>query len=139
MFVFDSSMKEKIFAAMGGIGLALVVTGCVGTVSGTTAPGFYVPDKVVGRYQRPVDEVYNAAVQVVNNDGVLIKEFIPHDTTNTVRSLQAKVNQENVWISVESVDPQITQVTVQARTGAGGDMQEAHELDKEIALQLARQ
>jgi len=44
-----------------------------------------------------------------------------------------------VWIRVEAIDPQITQVTVQARTSVGGDSQEAHELDKEIALQLARQ
>ena len=139
MFVFDSSMKKKNFAAMGGMSLALVITGCVGTVSGTYTPGFHLPDSVVGRYERPVDEVYSAAVQVVNNDGVLLTEYIPHDTTNTVRSLMGKVNQENVWIRVEAIDPQITQVTVQARTSVGGDSQEAHELDKEIALQLARQ
>jgi hypothetical protein len=132
-------MKKKIFAAIGGIGLALVITGCVGTVSGSHAPGFYVPDSVMGRYERPFDEVYNTAVQVVNNDGVLIQEIIPHDTTNTVRSLEAKVNQEDVYIRVEAIDQQITQVTVQARTSVGGDAQEAHELDKEIALQLARQ
>jgi hypothetical protein len=129
----------KIFAAVGGIGLALVITGCVGTATGGYTAGFHLPDSVVGRYARPVDEVYGAAVQVVNNDGVLIQEFIPHDTTNTVRALQAKVNQENVYIRVEAIDPQVTQVTVQARTSVGGDAQEAHELDKEIALQLARQ
>jgi hypothetical protein len=132
-------MKKKIFAAVGGMGLALVITGCVGTATGSYTPGFHLPDSVVGRYQRSVDEVYGAAVQVVNNNGVLIQEFIPHDTTNMVRALQAKVNQENVYIRVEAVDPQITQVTVQARTSVGGDSQEAHELDKEIALQLARQ
>ena len=44
---------------------------------------------------------------------MLLTEFIPHDTTNTVRSLQGKVNEKNVWIRVEAVDPKpITEVTV---------------------------
>lgn len=125
---------------MGGIGLAIITAGCVGTVSDTHTMGVHVtPDKIVSRYQRPVDEVYAAAVQVINNNGVLIQEYIPHDTTNTVRSLMGKVNQEKVWIRVEAVDPQITEVTVQARTALRGDYQQAAELDKEIALQLARQ
>ena len=96
-------------------------------------------DSVDGRYQRPLDEVYAAAIQVVNNNGVLVTEYIPHDTTNTVRALEAKVDKEQVYIRVEAVDPQITQVTVQARTSVGGDVDEAHQLEKEIALQLARQ
>ena len=132
-------MKMKIFAVLGGIGLAIVAVGCVSTVSDTHTAGFHMADRVVGRYERPMDEVYGAAVQVINNNGVLLTEFIPHDTTNAVRSLDGKVNGENVYIRVEAVDPQITQVTVQARTAMGGDYQEAAELDKEIALQLARQ
>ena len=119
--------------------MAIVTAGCVSTVSDTHTAGFHVPDKIVSRYERPLDQVYGAAVQVMNNDGVLLTEYIPHDTTNMVRSLMGKVNQEKVWIRVEAIDPQITQVTVQARTAMGGDYQEAAELDKEIALQLARQ
>ena len=118
---------------------ALVTTGCVGTVSGTSTGGFPSKDSVQGRYERSVDEVYSAAVQVINSHGVMLTEYIPHTSTNSVRSLMAKVNREKVWIRVEAVDPQITQVTVQARTGAVGDVAEAHELEKEIALQLARQ
>jgi hypothetical protein len=121
------------------MGLAMVVAGCVSTVSDTHTAGFHVPDKIVSRYPRSMDEVYSASVLVVNNNGVLLREDIPHDTTNSVRSLTGKVNQEMVYIRVEAVDPQITQVTVQARTTMGGDYQEAAELDKEIALQLARQ
>jgi hypothetical protein len=132
-------MKMKIFAALAGVGTAIITAGCVSTVSDTHTPGFYTPDTIVGRYQRPFDDVYTAAVQVVTHDGILITEYMPHDTTNTVRSLEGKVNGEKVWIRVEAVDPQITQVTVQARTSVAGDTQEAHELDKEIALQLARQ
>jgi hypothetical protein len=131
-------MKKKIFAAFAGI--ALVTAGCISTVSGTkTAAIPFTKDTVQGRYQRTVDQVYQASVAVVQNNGVMITEFIPHDTTNTVRALQAKVNQHNVWISVTAVDPQITAVAVQARTKMGNsDIDLAHELEKEIALQLAR-
>ena len=131
-------MKTKIFAALAGI--AIITAGCISTVSGTkTSAVPFTKDTVHGRYERTVDQVYQASVAVVQNNGVLITEFIPHDTTNTVRALQAKVNQRNVWISVTAVDPTITAVAVQARTKMGAsDIDLAHELEKEIALQLAR-
>ncbi len=131
-------MKKIIFAAFAGA--VIIVTGCVSTVSGTHSPAItWSKDKVEGRYQRSVDQVYQASVAVIQNNGVLITEYIPHDTTNTVRSLQGKVNEKNVWISVAAVDPTITQVTVQARSTMGvSDVDLSHELEKEIALQLAR-
>ena len=132
-------MKIKFFAAFAGIATVFAVAGCVSTVTDTHTAGFHVPDSVDGRYQRSLDEVYNAALQVVHNNGSLVTEYIPHDTTNAVRALEAKVDKEQVYIRVEAVDPQVTQVTVQARTSVGGDVDEAHELEKEIALQLARQ
>jgi hypothetical protein len=132
-------MKTKIFAAL--VGIALVATGCVSTVTDTHTAAM-VPfgrDSVEGRYQRTVDQVYQASVQVIQHNGVVITEFIPHDTTNTVRSLLGKVNQCDVWLRVEAVDPQITQVAVQARTKWGNsNIDLAHEMEKEIALQLAR-
>ena len=129
-------MKTKNFLAF--LGVAIITSGCVGTVSGTkTAALVYNRDQVQGRYQRSVDQVYQAAVQVVQADGVMVTEYIPHDTTNTVRSLQGKVNQRNVWIRVAAESPQITQVTVQARTKTSGDVDLAHELEKEIALKLS--
>ncbi|HTV43244.1 MAG TPA: DUF3568 family protein [Candidatus Sulfotelmatobacter sp.] len=132
-------MKTKIFAAIAAIGAAIITAGCVNTVSDSQTPGIYTPDSVVGRYPRPFDDVYKAAVQVVTQDGILITENMRHDTANTTRSLEGKINGEKIYIEVEAVDPQITQVTVQARTSMVGDRQEAHEVDKEIALQLARQ
>ena len=131
-------MKTKIFAACAG--LAIIATGCFSTVTDTKKAGMpLVQDQVEGRYPRSLDQVYQAAVQVVQKNGVVLTEFIPHDTTNTVRSLQGKVNDCNVWLRVETVDPQITQVTVQARTKWGNsDIDLAHELEKEIALQLSR-
>src|ERR1700722_1894615 len=115
-------MKMKIFAALATAGAALITAGFVSTVSGTYTSGFHIPDKVVSRYQRSVDEVYAAAIAVINNNGVLITEYIPHDTTNTVRAFEAKVDKEQIFIRVEAVDPQVTQVTIQARTSMGGDV-----------------
>jgi len=131
-------MKNIIFAAFAG--MVIIATGCISTVSGTHSPAItWSKDKVEGRYQRSVDQVYQASVAVIQANGVLITEYIPHDTTNTVRSLQGKVNEKNVWVSVAAVDPTITQVTVQTRSTMGvSDIDLSHELEKEIALQLAR-
>lgn len=134
-------MKIKILMAL--IGAALVTAGCVSTVSDTKTMGMpLVRDSVQARYQRSLDDVYRAAVTVVNNNGVVTTEFIPHDSTNAVRSLEGKLNQGKVWVRVEAVDPQtpVTQVTVQARTRYGAaNLDAAVLIDREIALQLARQ
>ena len=132
-------MKTKIFAVL--VGIAIVTAGCVKTVSDTPTPTMvpFGKDSVEGRYPRSLDQVYQAAVTVVNNNGAVVTEFIPHDTTNSVRSLQGKVDQCNVWMRVEAVEPRITSVIVETRTKWGNkDIDLAHELEKEIALQLAR-
>ena len=131
-------MKIKFFAAL--VGMVIMTAGCVHTVSDTHSPALtWSIDKISARYERTVDQVYQASVAVIQNNGVLITEFIPHDSTNTVRSLQGKVNEQNVWIRVEAVDPKITEVTVQARSKWGvSDVSLASELVTEIALQLAR-
>ena len=139
--IFDwivTNMKTNFFAAF--IGIAIVTAGCVKTVSDThTATVSFGQDSVEGRYPRSLDQVYQAAVTVVNNNGAVVTEFIPHDTTNVVRSLQGKVDQSDVWMRVEAIDPRITSITVEARTKWGNkDIDLAHELEKEVALQLAR-
>lgn len=133
-------MKRLILAVLAGAGI--VATGCVSTVNDSHAPAIWFgKDEFQGRYQRSVDQVYSASVKVVNNNGALVAEYIPHDSTNAVRSLEASVNNRNVWIRVESVStsPEVTAVTVQARTKHGtSDAELAHELEKEIALALVR-
>ena len=131
-------MKMISLAAFAGV--VIIAAGCVKTVSGTHSPAItWSKDRVEGRYQRSVDQVYQASVAVIQNNGVLVTEYIPHDTTNTVRSLEGKVNEKNVWISVQAVDPTITKVIVQTRSSMGvSDVDLSHELEKEIALQLAR-
>ena len=133
-------MKSLMFAALAG--MVMLSAGCVSTVSDTSSPALtWSTDKINARYQRSVDQVYQAAVTVIQNNGVVLTEYIPHDTTNSlpssVRSLYGKVDKRNIWISVQPVDTKITQVTVQARTRAGfRDQDLTHELEKEIALQL---
>ena len=132
------NMKMKFFAVLAGV--AIAATGCVKTVSDTHAfRSTWSKDTIVGRYNRTVEQVYQASVNVIQQNGVMVKEFIPHDSTNAVRALEGKVNQRDVYISVESVDTKTTQVNVQALgTWGNADLDVAHELEKEIALQLAR-
>jgi hypothetical protein len=132
-------MKVKFFSVLVALGTAFLSAGCVSTVTDTHTAGIHTPDKVESRYQRSVDEVYAAAIAVINNNGVVVTEFIPHDTTNQVRSVEAKVDKEQVFIRVEAVDPQITQISIQARTTMSGDEDKARQLDKEIYMQLAHQ
>jgi hypothetical protein len=133
-----ANMKTKFLAAFAGLGMVLLAAGCISTVSGTKTPAMsFGEDRFSGRYERTPDQVYQAAVTMINTDGKLLTEYIPHDATNNVRSLYGKVNERNVWISVAPVDSKITEVTVQARTRAGyRDQDLVHELEKEIALQL---
>jgi hypothetical protein len=134
-------MKTKIFAAFAAVAtIAIITAGCTSTVTGTkTGAVPFTKDSVEGRYERSVDQVYQASVAVMLANGVIVTEYIPHDTTNAVRSLYGKVNQKNVWIRVAAADPKITAVTVQTRSKMGvSDVDLAHELEKEIALQLVR-
>ena len=119
--IFDwivANMKTKFFAALAGL-VIVAAAGCISTVSGTKTPALTWSRDSSAAIERTVDQVYQASVAVIQNNGVLVTEFIPHDTTNTVRSLYGKVNQHNVWIRVEAISPKITQVTVQCRSTAG--------------------
>ena len=132
-------MKTKILLAVAATAV-IVGAGCVNTVSGTKSfamtPG---QDTMEGRYQRSLEQVYQAAMYVVAQNGVVVTEYVPHDTTNSVRSLFGRVNDRKVWVRVEQVDPRVSQVDVQVRTKAGGrDIDLGHELEKEIALKLVQ-
>ena len=132
-----ASMK-KIFLIL--FGAILVGAGCVSTVNERTSPGLpFVKDRVEGRYERSVDQVFDASKQVVKAMGVLVREGVIYGQTNEVKTVEGKVNQRNVWIKVEGIEPKITSVIVQTRTSGGGaDLDLAHELEKQIALKLVQ-
>ena len=131
-------MKKSIFALLAVA--TILATGCVKTVSDTRSFSTTIGrDSIAGRYPRTLDQVYAASLAVIQSNGVLVNEYIPHDTTNSVRSLQGRVNDRKVWIRVESVDAKTTQVDVQSLNKWGRtDLELIHQLEKEIALQLAR-
>ncbi|HLP76076.1 MAG TPA: DUF3568 family protein, partial [Candidatus Paceibacterota bacterium] len=135
-------MNTKIFAGL--LGLALLAVGCVDTVTGRkTAAVPFIKDKIESRYERPVDQVFQAAKDVIAFNGALVHEGILYGQTNAVgnlvKTIEGKVNQRTVWIRVEQIEPKITDVAVQTRTSGGGsDIDLAAEIDKQIALKLVR-
>jgi hypothetical protein len=131
-------MKTTILTIL--VGAVLAVAGCVSTVDERKTAGVpFIKDKVGGRYERSVDQVAQAAKQVVTANGVLINESTLYNQTNAVKTVEGKVNQRTVWVRIEYVDPKVTEVTVQTRTpGGGSDIDLAHELEKQIALKLVR-
>jgi hypothetical protein len=132
-------MKKMIFAVLTGAA-ALIATGCVHTVSDTSAYAIsFGRDSVSGRYNRSWDQVYKAALTVVANSGVVVREYVPHEYTNTVRQFEGRINESRVFIKVEQIDPKISQVDVEARTKYGRvDIDLVHEVEKDIALELTK-
>ena len=131
-------MKKTISLIL--FGALIITTGCVKTVAGrSTVAVPLIKDRVEGRYERPIDEVFKAAKDVIIANGVLNNESILHGETNTVKTAEGKINLRTVWVRVEGVEPKITSVAVQTRTQAGGtDLDLAHEIEKQIALKLVR-
>ena len=129
-----------LFASVALAGAAALATGCVHTVSDTHSfASTWGQDDVSGRYNRSVDQVYQAAVGVISTDGALVTEYIPHDNTNSVRSLEGRVNDCKVWMRVSSVDAGLSQIDVESRTKWGvSDVDLSHQLEKEVALKLAQ-
>ena len=110
------------------------------TVTGRNTGGVpFIKDSVAGHYERPLDQVYEAAKDVVKFNGALVNESILHTETNVVKTVEGKVNQRTVWVRVEAADPKVTGVLVQTRTSGGlSDLDLAHEIEKQIALKLVK-
>src|SRR5436190_9055523 len=130
-------MKTNLLVAVAAA--VLLVAGCVDTVSGGKKAGFpWIRDAVENRYERSVDQAFDAAKEVVKANGVLNTESILHSETNAVKTVEGKINQRDVWVRVESLNPQVTSVKVQVRTQAGGsDINLAHEVSSQITAKLA--
>ena len=129
-------MNRTILAILSGA--VLIGAGCISTVNDRKVAGVpFIKDQVEGRYERPVEPIFKAAKDVVSRLGTLVNESTLFNQTNSVKTVQGKVNQRNVWIRIEAIDPKVTSVIVQTRTSAGGsDVELAHEIEKEIALEL---
>ncbi len=125
-------MKTNVFVLLAALCVIAVSTGCYSTVEGRTRMGMpLAKDRITSRYERPVNEIFAAAKQVLSVYGTLTGE-------NTIaNTLEAKVDQNTVYVKVDAVEPNISQLTVQARTKSGmANIDLASEVDKRIALQL---
>ena len=115
------------------------MSGCVKTVNDRHAfalsPG---RDKFENRYKRPVEVVYAAALDVVGRNGTISRESVINPGTNAVKTIEAKVDGQNVWVRVEPVDAEVTSVQVQVRTSGGTtDLNLVQELQNKIGIKLA--
>ena len=126
-------MNFKYFVSCILLGLMVAGTsGCYSTVDGSKKTGVpWLKDSVEGRYERPMDQIYEAAIEVLRFNGTVVSE------NRINHSLIARVDTRTVWVRVEELSPTITRTLVQARTRWGRpDVDIAAELDKQIALQL---
>src|SRR5258708_29611547 len=129
------TMKIKIILAL--VGAGLVAAGCVGTVTGHKTGGMpFVKDSVEGHYEKSVDAVFQSAKEVLKRLGSLTSEGALLDQGTVVKTVEGKVNGRNVYVRVEATDANVTSVTAQARGSFGTDVDLAHEVEKEISLQL---
>lgn len=133
-------MKLTIFAGI--LAASLMLTGCISTVNNRTTAGVpFIKDKVEGRYERPMAQVYDAAKTVIVRNGTLINETTLYqtNTATTVKTIQGKVEQANVWIRVQPIEQNITGVLVQTRGKSGNaNLDLGHEIEKQIALELVK-
>jgi len=131
------AMKTKIAAGL--LGALVLAAGCVRTVNDrhhfALSPG---RDKFESRYERTVEQVYSASTAVLRRNGTIGRESIINTTTNQVRAIEGQINNRNVFVRVEPVDPVVTSVKVQVRSKGGGtDLTLTQEIKKQIAIELA--
>jgi len=125
----DMNIKALLSVVLAG--LAVTLSGCIGTEDGHSTAGVpFTKDTITSRYERPVAQLAAATRAVLNRNGKILVDNVVDN------SFQAKVNQRNVWVKVTDIDGKLTQVAVQARGPMGGDVDLAAEISKQIALQL---
>ena len=108
-------------------------TGCYSTPDSGNKVGMpMAKDKIESLYERPVEQIFAAAKEVLRFNGTLFRE-------NTIsHTLEARVDTRTVYVSVDEVEPKVSRVIVQARKKSRlPDIDLAAEIDKQIALKLA--
>ena len=111
--------------------MAGVTVGCVSTPRGNKVGVPGVRDKIVSRYERPLDQILSSAREVLSRTGTVTNDDV---VTNTIT---ARIDKRTVYVTVKEVEPLVTEVVVQVRTSRGtGDLTVASEIDKQIALGL---
>jgi len=131
------NMKTKLIVVLAGI--AIGVVGCMSNIAEPqpgAMPGYL--DRVDRRFDRPLNQVFEAAKRALNSYGTITAESAFATATNQVRTLSGSVNQTKVWMRIEGVTPSASVVIVQVRASMGGtDLALANDLESRIALELA--
>ena len=126
-------MKRSILSLIAVASVAFLFgAGCYSTEEGNLKFGSPIgKDTIVSRYERPMDQVRNAAIVVLKREGTLIGD----DRVKNV--LTGKINRGTVWVAFDASEPKIVKVTTQARgSGGGPDVAMASEIDKQIYGEL---
>ena len=124
-------------------GLVLIAAGCGGTANRSTADDSYTKDRIEAQYSRPVNQVYQAVLDVIRSNGTIVNETVlntqGNSGNNVGRMIEGKIRDSSVRVRVQQTDPQTTSVVVQTR-GADGesDIDLAAMIDKQIDLKLRR-
>lgn len=108
------------------------LSGCYTTVDGGRKTGLpWMKDTIEGRYQRPVEDLYLASLEVLRFNGTIVNE------NRVNKALVAKVDDTTVYVQIEAVGPKVSRVLVQSRTRLGRPKIDlSSELEKQIALRL---
>ncbi|MGN6386742.1 MAG: hypothetical protein ACTHMT_10940 [Verrucomicrobiota bacterium] len=125
-------MRKNIAFLSSLLVFAGLLVGCHSTPTGQMRVGPpLMKDTIESRYQRPVPQIFSAARQVLEHNGTLTAE-------NTINhSLEAKVDNRNVVIIVDEVEPGVSRIRTEVRKKIGTpDVDLAAEIDKQIALRL---
>ncbi len=126
-------MKKHWLAFLLTLALVPAFTGCVSTVDDSNKAGLpFSQDTIESRYPRSIDQLTVATREVLARNGTITSDDA------VTRVMRAKINNRTVYVKLEELEPQVTRVLVQVRSGASGDINLASEIDKQIALQLAK-
>jgi hypothetical protein len=122
------AMKNRFLGLLAGVGLVMALAGCYSTQESNLKFGVpFQKDTIVSRYERPYAQVYAAAKEVLRRMGTLTNDDIEQ------KLLKGRVDGCPVWIKLDDSEPQITKLSIQARTSGGSaDIDRASEIDKQI-------
>lgn len=127
-------MKKNLLGVLAVAVVTGLSAGCFTAADGHKRAGIpFAKDTIESRYERPADQIFKAAKEVLKFNGTLYAE-------NTINaSLEARIDTRTVWVRVEPVEPNISRVVVQARKkNKAADIDLASEIDKQIALRLVK-
>lgn len=126
------AMKMKLIITWVACCVLIALAGCVNTADGHKRAGWPLSkDSIQSTYDRPVNQIVSAAVEVLKYNGTLTA----HNIVNN--SLVGKVDTRTVYVRVDQMDSNMSRVVTQVRTkGGGADIALASEIDKQIGMRL---